>query len=112
MAIDFQAMLDDFANTAGAQTNPIREIYNIIPTYTPRQQRFLFIVKHFVEKWDLEDIRYVLREMNKTYLSNKNLGMIEKRTLHDLLAAYTQEDLIRGVKVQSYSDSSSGGGGQ
>ena len=112
MALDFQQMLDDFASTAGASTNPIREIYNIIPTYTPRQQKLLFIVKHFVNKWELDDIRYVLTEMNKIYLSNKNLGMIEKRTLHDLLAAYTQEDLIRGVKVQSYSESNSSGGGQ
>lgn len=110
MALDFQKMLDEFANNAGGQTNPIREIYNIIPTYTPRQQKLLFIVKHFVDKWDLDDIAYVLREMAQTYASNKNLGMIEKRTLHDLLAAYTQEDLIRGVKVQSYSDNSSGGG--
>lgn len=110
MALDFQKMLDEFANNTGGQTNPIREIYNIIPTYTPRQQKLLFIVKHFVDKWDLDDIAYVLREMAQTYASNKNLGMIEKRTLHDLLAAYTQEDLIRGVKVQSYSDNSSGGG--
>lgn len=111
MALDFQAMLDDFASTTSNGGDPIRAIYNIIPTYTRNQQKLLFIVKHFMYKWKLDDIEYVLNEMQKTYASNKNLGLIEKSTLQSLLAAYTQEDLIRGVKVQSINDTNANGGG-
>lgn len=109
MAIDFQAALDQFS-AGGDSSDPISAIYNIIPTYTLPQQRMLMLVSYFVAKWDLDDIRALLAEMKVIYNKNKNLGMLQQNSLKALLASYTQNEMIRGIKVNAYNNSGSDSG--
>lgn len=101
MALDFQAALESFSNQVTGGGDPISSIYNIIPTYSGRQQKLLFLLSYFIAKWDLDDINSLLVEVKKIASSNKNLGMIQQQSLKSLLAAYTQNELVRGVKVQA-----------
>lgn len=73
------------------------------------QQKLLFVVKYFVAKYRLDDIDALLSEMNKLYSKNKNLGMLQTRSLQSLLASYTQNEMIRGIKVNAYNNNSSSG---
>lgn len=107
MAIDFQQALDDFS-IGGQSSDPISAIYDIIPTYSMYQQKLLFVVRYFVAKYELDDIEALLNEMNKLYCKNKNLGMLQTRSLQNLLSSYTQNEMIRGIKVNAYNQNSSG----
>ena len=39
---------------------------------------------------------------------NKNLTMLQSKNMQALLAAYTQTELVRGIKVQAINNTSSG----
>lgn len=107
--IDFQAMLDDWtASSSGS--NPIESIYKIIPKYDNYQMKMLMVLNYFVSKWDLDDVRALFQETDKLLSSNRNLGFMSSKNLERLLAAYTQNEMIRGIKVNSFNDTSSGGG--
>lgn len=104
MAIDFQAALDSFSQSSMQGSDPIASIYNILPTYSPKQQRMLVVMRYFIARWDLDDIQEALEQMQKTISTNKNLGLLQQKSLESLLSAYTQNEMIRGIKVQSFND--------
>lgn len=98
--IDFQAALDSM--TAGNVSNdPIRSIYEILPQYDNVQQHLLFQAFYFIEKYGLDDMRAMFETFGKVMARNKNLGLLSSKVLRDLLGAYTQNELVRGVKVST-----------
>lgn len=103
--IDFQAAFDSFG--AGSNSgNPIQAVYNIIPKYDSFQLKQLFIIKYFVAKWQLDDVQALLDDMDRRQDNNRNLSFINSQNLKSLLAAYTQSELVRGIKVNAYNDNS------
>lgn len=104
MGIDFQAALEDFSSASQQSNDPITSIYNILPTYNPKQQRMLFVIRYFIARWQLDDIQASLDELQRTIKTNKNLGLLQQKSLESLLSAYTQNEMIRGIKVQSFND--------
>lgn len=103
--IDFQAAFDSFG--AGSNSgNPIQAVYNIIPKYDSFQLKQLFIIKYFVAKWRLDDVQALLDDMDRRQDNNRNLSFINSQNLKSLLAAYTQSELVRGIKVNAYNDNS------
>lgn len=106
--LDFSAM---FQSMGGAGTNnPIESLYGIIPTYDNVQMQIRAQAAYFIEKYDLEDAREMFRVIDKMMSSNKNLTFFGSKTLQNLLAAYTQTELVRGIKVQSVNNTSSSEG--
>lgn len=101
--IDFQKMLDGMTVTPSSG-DPIRSIYNILPTYDSVQQHLLFQAFYFIEKYDLEDMRAMFKEFGSVMAENKNLGLMSSQNLKSLLAAYTQNELVRGIKVNANND--------
>ena len=101
--IDFQKILDGMA-VGGNQGDPIKSIYGILPTFDPVQQHLLFQAFYFIEKYNLEDMRAMFREFTQVMENNKNLGLISSQNLKGLLSAYTQNELVRGIKVQAAHD--------
>lgn len=104
--IDFQAMFDGFGNGSNG-SNPIHAIYNIIPKYDSFQLRQLFILKYFCAKWQLDDVEALLDDMDVRQDNNRNLSFLGSQNLKALLAAYTQAELVRGIKVSSVNDNKS-----
>lgn len=101
--IDFQKILDNMS--AGGSTNdPIKSIYDILPTFDSVQQHLLFQAFYFIEKYDLADMRAMFDRFTKVMSSNKNLGLMSSQNLRSLLSAYTQNELVRGIKVQAVND--------
>lgn len=98
--IDFQTLLDGMTVSSG-QNDPIKSIYNIVPTYDSVQQQLLFQASYFIEKYDLCDMRALFDNFGKIMSGNKNLGFFSSRNLEKLLSAYTQNEYLRGIKVQT-----------
>ena len=101
--IDFQVMLDKMSS-GGIGSDPIKSIYDILPTFDPVQQLLLFQAFYFIEKYNLEDMRAMFEKFTKVMASNKNLGLMSSQNLKSLLSAYTQNELVRGIKVQAVND--------
>lgn len=98
--IDFQSMLDNFA-TPSMESDPIKSIYDIIPCMDATQMHLLFQLTYFVEKYDLVDWRAVFSKIDAQLRSNKNISFMSSQNLKALLSAYTQNELVRGIKVQT-----------
>lgn len=97
--IDIQQALDNFSSNGGSNTNDaITAIYNILPSYTAKQQKLLFLVSYYINKWELDDIEKLINECKAMKNKNKNLGMLQQQSLKSLLSAYTQNEMIRGIK--------------
>lgn len=100
--IDFQDILDGMT-ISDKPSDPIQSIYKIIPQYDAVQLSILFQAYYFINKWELDDLRGMFEDFAKRMSENKSLGFMSSKTLKDLLAAYTQNDLIRGISVRSSS---------
>lgn len=97
--IDFDRLFSGMA--AGGSSNPIKAIHEILPTYDNVQMQLRFQAQYYINKWDLEDAREVFREIDHIMGENKNLTMLQSKNMQALLAAYTQTELVRGIKVQA-----------
>ena len=69
--IDFQQILDGMS-AGNVSNDPIRSIYDILPTYDNVQQHLLFQAFYFIEKYDLTDMRAMFESFNKTMATKKN----------------------------------------
>ena len=98
--IDFQGMLDSFV-TPVSESDPIKSIYVIIPCMDSTQMHLKFQLFYFIEKYDLEEWREVFKEIDKQLRGNKNISFMSSQNLKALLSAYTQNELVRGIKVQT-----------
>lgn len=97
---DFQAMLADMGSPM-EQSNPIKTIYDIIPTLDHVQQHLLFQATYFIDKYGLEDVKAVFERFLVIMKENKPLSFMGSKNLQNLLSAYTQNELVRGVKIQN-----------
>lgn len=102
---DFQAMLADMGAPL-EQSNPIKTIYDIIPTLDHVQQHLLFQATYFIDKYELDDVRSVFDRFLVVMKENKPLSLMGSKNLQNLLSAYTQNELVRGVKIQNNNTSS------
>ena len=101
--IDFQAMLDNM-NVGQTGNDPIKSIYGIIPCFDSVQQHLLFQAYYFINKYGLEDMKAMFEQFTEVMKSNKNLSFMGSQNLKNLLAAYTQSELVRGVQVKTSND--------
>lgn len=98
--IDFQSILDSMS-AGNVSQDPIRSIYDILPTYDNVQQHLLFQAFYFINKYDLDDLRGMFETFGEVMVKNKNLGLLSSKVLRDLLSAYTQNEYLRGIKVST-----------
>lgn len=99
MAIDFDKEFSSFVE--GGEGSSIRDIYSIIPSLTQSQIRILSEMEFFAEKYNLLDIKAFMKRYIDNISKNKNLSFLSSMNMKSLLKAYTQDELIRGIKVQS-----------
>ena len=100
MELDFDKLLGSPVTGAG-DSDPIKSIYDIIPSYDNTQLQLKFQVMYFVEKYDLSEWKKVFEHIDNQLRTNKNISFFGQSTLKNLLSAYTQNELVRGIKVQS-----------
>lgn len=105
--IDFQSMLDSFG-TPAAESDPIKSIYEIIPYMDSTQMQLKFQLMYFIKKYQLVEWEAVFAEIDKQLKCNKSLSFMSSQSLKSLLSAYTQNELVRGVKVQSINTNKEG----
>ena len=97
--LDFDKEFESFV--AGDTGSAIKEIHRIIPSMTQEQMQIYSSLVYYADKWQLEDLKQFLTAYNSMTTKNKNLGMLSSFNMKNLLKAYTQDELIRGIKVQN-----------
>lgn len=107
MELDFDKLLGSPVLTSG-EGDPIKSIYDIIPSYDNTQMHLKFQIMYFVEKYDLKEWRSVFEMIDMQLKANKNITFFNQSTLKNLLSAYTQNELVRGIKVQSINSNGEG----
>lgn len=98
--IDFDKMLNSVAIPT-ADGDPIKSIYDIIPCMDSTQMHLKFQLMYFIEKYGLTEWRHVFEEIDEQLMKNKNISFMSSQNLKALLSAYTQNELVRGIKVQT-----------
>lgn len=97
--IDFEKEFSDFV--MGSDSSAIMEIYKIIPYMNADQIKVINSLQYFVEKWELEDLQNFIESYALSQKKNRNLNFLSSMNMKSLLKAYTNEEMIRGIKVQA-----------
>lgn len=99
MSIDFDKEFSSFVE--GSEGSSIKDIYSIIPCLDQSQIRILSEMEYFAEKYNLDEVKAFMKRYLDNISKNKNLSFLSSMNMKSLLKAYTQDELIRGIKVQS-----------
>lgn len=105
--LDFDRVLGTMSIPT-ADGDPIKSIYEIIPCMDSVQMHLKFQLMYFIEKYDLEEWRAVFEEIDSQLKGNKNISFMSSQNLRALLSAYTQNELLRGIKIQSMNNVNGG----
>ena len=97
--IDYDKEFSEFVT--GVEGSAIKDIYNIIPSLTPVQMQVINTLKYYSGKWVLPGIDKFVDSYLESVKMNKPLGFIKSNQAKSLLKAYTQDELIRGIKINS-----------
>ena len=97
--LDFEKEFSEFLTTN--QNNAISQIYNIIPTLTQEKISIVLLMKYYINKYELKNLENILNNLIEISKKNKNLNFISSFNVKNLLKAYTQDELIRGIKISS-----------
>jgi hypothetical protein len=95
--IDFDLEFEHFM--AGGEGSAIKDIYSIIPSLSQSQMKVIHALMFYIERYKLDDLRVFLERFLRDIVQNKNLGLLSSMNMKNLLKAYTQEELIKGVKA-------------
>ena len=98
--IDFEAEFAKFVNN-GQQGSAIKDIYDIIPALKNDQIKIINNIMYYAEKYELNLLKEQIENFLKFAVKNKNLSFMSSMNMKNLLKAYTQEELVKGIKVQS-----------
>ncbi|WP_202709707.1 hypothetical protein [Sporosalibacterium faouarense] len=100
--IDFDKELDKFI-AQGNQGTAIKDIHNLIPCFTDVQLEIIHSLQFFADKYDLFELDNFIANYMQSKVKNKNLNFLKSMNVKSLLKAYTQDELIRGIKYSRMS---------
>lgn len=104
---DFDKDFEAFVTTGNGNT-AIKDIYEVIPAMSEEQMKTVNTLLYYCTKWGLTDVENFIIEYCKKTKENKNLGFLSSLNMKNLLKAYTQDELIRGIRVNNNSMSGEG----
>ena len=107
MQVDFQSLMSGFSAPVDTG-DPIKSIYGIIPYMDSTQMHLKFQLMYFIEKYDLGEWRKVFEDIDLQLQNNKNINFFSSQNLKALLSAYTQNELVRGIKVNTLNENGGG----
>ncbi|PNT90890.1 hypothetical protein CDQ83_13695 [Clostridium thermosuccinogenes] len=99
--IDFEQEFSKFVSSG--EGSAIKDIYNIIPSLSTSQIKILNALSYYIKKYDLQDLKELVEDYLKNVSKNKNLNFLSSMNVKNLLKAYTQEELIKGIKINTQS---------
>jgi len=105
--IDFDEVFSSFIGTG--ESSSILDIYKIIPSASQEQMKIINSLEFYIKRWDLDDLKSFLEDYKKYMNKNKNLNFLSSMNMKSLLKAHTQDELIRGIKVNSQISDNTGG---
>lgn len=99
--VDFEKEFSEFVG--GNNSSAIKDIYKIIPHLSQDQLQVVLTLKYMIAKYDLKDLDIFLDDYLSSMKNNKNLNFLSSMNMKALLKAYTQDEMIRGIKINSSS---------
>lgn len=98
--LDFDKEFSEFVSQS-QNNSAITDIYKIIPYLTQEQVQIYLSIKYYINKYNLVNLNNILEEYFTILKENKNLSFISSYNIKNLLKAYTQEELIKGINVRA-----------
>lgn len=97
--VDFDKVFDSFMSSSG--TTAIQSIYEMVPTLTPDKILILNSLKLIAKKYECEELNLFVDDYVQKCKVNKPLGFINSMSIKNFLKAYTTDEMLRGIKIQS-----------
>lgn len=101
--IDFDAEFERFMGTN--QSSAIKDIYEIIPSLSQDQLEIVSMLKFYSRRYNLDDIEEFINMYLASMKGNKNLSFLSSMNMKNLMKAYTMEELVKGIKINSMNNS-------
>lgn len=100
MAIDFSKMMDEFIISGSGSESSIKQIYDIIPTFSQEQIKVLSALRFFIVKYNLKDLQEIIDFILSYQTKNKSMSFWEHNSVKQMLKTSSLEELVKGVKPQ------------
>lgn len=98
--IDFDKEFSLFVGNS-SDSSVVSTIYNVIPTLSLTQQQVVLALMYYAEKYDVEELRVFVKNYLKLVSENKNLNFLRSMNFRALLKAWSLEEQIKGIRVNS-----------
>lgn len=98
-AIDFGKIFGEFF-TGSNSTSAVKQVYDIIPTFSQQQLNVLVAYQYYAEKYELENVFKFIEKVVELQAKNKNISFFQGNTATKLLRAYTVDDMLGRIKPQ------------
>jgi hypothetical protein len=99
MAIDFEQEFEKFIIDSSGSA--IKDIYSIIPSLSQEQIQIYLTLQYYIEKYDAKPLKKFLDDYAMSMKKNKNLGFLSSMNMKSLLKAYTVDEQLRGIKINT-----------
>lgn len=103
--VDFDEVFSSFMNTSNSSA--IKDIYSMLPTLTPERIMILNSLTLIAEKYQCNELKVFVDDYVKKCNANKPLGFVNSFSIKNFLKAYTTDEMLRGIKIQSNVNSGS-----
>lgn len=97
--VDYDKIFDKFMNSSSSSS--IESIYNMLPTLTADKIMILNSILMIADKYDCEELKTFCSDYYKKCNNNKPLGFVNSFSIKNFLKAYTTDEMLRGIKIQS-----------
>lgn len=97
--VDYDKIFDGFMSSSS--NSAIKDIYSMIPVLTPDKIMILNGLLLIADKYDCKELKAFVSDYVSKCDVNKPLGFINSFSIKNFLKAYTTDEMLRGIKIQS-----------
>lgn len=97
--VDYDKIFDKFMSGSGSSA--IKEIYGMLPSLNSERILILNSLNMIAEKYKCTELQVFCEDYVRKCTVNKPLGFINSFSIKNFLKAYTTDEMLRGIKIQS-----------
>ena len=97
--IDFDKEFEKFV--VGGESSAIKDVYGVLPSMSQEQMQIIHTLIFYADRYQLVDLKAFVNLYLHDSVHNKNLNMLSSLNLKSLLKAYTMDEFLHGIKVNS-----------
>jgi hypothetical protein len=97
--VDYDKVFDKFMSTNGSSA--IKEIYGMLPALSSDKILILNSLNMIADKYNCEELSLFCLDYVQKCSVNKPLSFLNSFSIKNFLKAYTTDEMLRGIKIQS-----------